>query len=195
MSLSKILTEDFLTCSICHEKFKDPKVLSCAHTFCQHCLQDHLDRNCQGQPRFPCPICRRHCVLPGGGVSGLQTNHLLLSISHTHGQVEQAKAAKKCKICCMKNVSNPPTATKRCLDCEESMCGDCSSDHVLHNFSRDHKLFPVDQFDSDEYVTELRARQKFLCDHNNKDPVEIYCPVCKQFICVGCMVLEHQWLP
>ncbi|XP_013410450.1 E3 ubiquitin-protein ligase TRIM71-like [Lingula anatina] len=83
-------------------------------------------------------------------------------------------------------------ATKRCLDCEESMCGDCSSQHVLHKVCRDHKLFPVDQFDSDEYVKEMRARQNTLCDHNNKDPVEIYCPVCKKFVCVGCMVLEHQ---
>ncbi|XP_013410456.2 E3 ubiquitin-protein ligase TRIM71-like [Lingula anatina] len=192
MSLSKILTEDFLTCSICLGKFKDPKVLGCTHTFCQHCLQDYLDKNVQGQSGFPCPICRRQCDLPGGGVNGLQTNHLLVSISHTLGQVEQAKAAKKCAICCLKNVLNPPTATKRCLDCEESMCGDCSSDHVLHKFCRDYKLFPLDQFDSDEYVKEMRARQNTLCDHNNKDPVEIYCPLCKKFVCVGCMVLEHQ---
>ncbi|XP_013408266.1 tripartite motif-containing protein 3-like [Lingula anatina] len=53
-------------------------------------------------------------------------------------------------------------------------------------------MFPVDQIDSDEYVTELRARQNILCHHNNKDPVEIFCPVCKKFICVGCMVLEHK---
>ncbi|XP_013410437.1 E3 ubiquitin-protein ligase TRIM71 isoform X2 [Lingula anatina] len=192
MSLSKILADDFLTCSICLGKFKDPKVLGCTHTFCQHCLQDHLDRNFKGQPDFPCPICRGQCVLPGGGVSGLQTNHLLVSISHTLNQVEKAKAAKKCEVCCLKNVRNPPTATKRCLDCKESMCEACSSDHLLHKLNRDHKLFPVDQFDSDDYVTELRARQNTLCDHNNKDPVEIFCPVCKKFICVGCMVLEHQ---
>ncbi|XP_013386322.1 protein wech-like [Lingula anatina] len=72
------------------------------------------------------------------------------------------------------------------------MCGDCSSDHVLHKLNRDHKLFSVDQFDSDEYAKELRAQQNILCDHNNKDPVEIFCPVCKKFICVGCMVLEHK---
>ncbi|XP_013386323.1 E3 ubiquitin-protein ligase TRIM71-like [Lingula anatina] len=192
MSLSKILTEDYLTCSICLEKFKDPKVLGCTHTFCQHCLQDHLDRNFRGCSRFPCPICRRQWDLPGGGVSSLQTNHLLVSISHTLGQVERAKNAKKCEVCCLKKVQNPPSATKRCLECEESMCGDCSSEHVLHKLNRDHKLFPVDQYDSDEYVTELRARQNILCDHNNKDPIDIFCPACKKFVCVGCMVLEHQ---
>ncbi|XP_013386706.1 protein PML-like [Lingula anatina] len=52
--------------------------------------------------------------------------------------------------------------------------------------------FLVDQFDNDEYVTELRARQNVLCDHNNKDPVEIYCPVCEKFICATCMFLDHQ---
>ncbi|XP_013408264.1 E3 ubiquitin-protein ligase TRIM71-like [Lingula anatina] len=106
--------------------------------------------------------------------------------------MEQAKADKKCEVCCLKNIRNPPPATKRCLDCEESMCGDCSSDHVLHKLNRDHKLFPVDQIDSEEYVTELRARQKILCDHNKKDPVEIFCPMCKKFICAPCMFLEHK---
>ncbi|XP_013420349.1 tripartite motif-containing protein 2-like [Lingula anatina] len=192
MSLSKILTEDFLTCSICHEKFKEPKVLSCSHTFCQHCLQDHWDSNFQGQLQFPCPICRRQCDLPVGGVSRLQTNHLVVSISHTLAQVEQAKATKKCELCCLKNVPNPPTATNRCLNCEENMCGDCSSDHVLHKLNRDHKLFPVDQLGSDKYVTELHARQNVFCDHNNKDPVEIFCPVCKKYICATCMCLEHK---
>ncbi|XP_013408265.1 tripartite motif-containing protein 2-like [Lingula anatina] len=192
MSLSKVLTKDYLTCSICHEKFKDPKVLGCSHTFCQHCLQQLLDTNVQGRPGFPCPICRRQCDLPWRGVSGLQTNHLLVSISHTIDQMEQAKADKKCEVCCLKNVRNPPPATKRCLDCEESMCRDCSSDHVLHKSSRDHKLFPVDQIDSDEYVTELRARQNILCDHNKKDPVEVFCQRCEMYICGICMFLEHK---
>ncbi|XP_013418019.1 E3 ubiquitin-protein ligase TRIM56-like [Lingula anatina] len=192
MSLSKILTKDYLTCSICHENCKDPKVLGCSHTFCQHCLQQILDTNVQGRSGFPCPICRRQCDLPRGGVSDLQTNHLLVSISRTIDQVEQAKAVKKCEVCCLKNVRNPPTATKRCLDCKESMCGDCSSDHKLHKNSRGHKLFPVDKIDSDEYLTELRARQNILCDHNNKNPVEIFCPVCEKFVCATCMFLEHK---
>ncbi|XP_013415287.1 tripartite motif-containing protein 3-like [Lingula anatina] len=72
------------------------------------------------------------------------------------------------------------------------MCGDCSSEHVLHKLNRDHKLFPVDQFDSDEYAKELHARQNVLCDHNNKDPVEIFCSVCKKYICATCMFLEHK---
>ncbi|XP_013420493.1 tripartite motif-containing protein 3-like [Lingula anatina] len=72
------------------------------------------------------------------------------------------------------------------------MCGDCSSEHVLHKLNRDHKLFPVDQLGSDEYVTELRARQSVPCDHNSKDHVEIFCPVCKKCICATCSFLEHK---
>ena len=30
-----------VTCSICLETFKDPKIISCFHTFCCECLEKH----------------------------------------------------------------------------------------------------------------------------------------------------------
>ncbi|KAJ4943557.1 hypothetical protein JOQ06_006057 [Pogonophryne albipinna] len=31
--------EEDLCCSVCHDIFKDPVVLSCSHSFCRACLQ------------------------------------------------------------------------------------------------------------------------------------------------------------
>ncbi|XP_059206979.1 E3 ubiquitin-protein ligase TRIM35-like [Centropristis striata] len=47
--------EDNLCCSVCHDIFKDPVVLSCSHSFCRDCLQ----RWWREKPTRECPVCKR----------------------------------------------------------------------------------------------------------------------------------------
>ncbi|XP_059207212.1 E3 ubiquitin-protein ligase TRIM39-like [Centropristis striata] len=47
--------EDDLCCSVCHEIFKDPVLLSCSHSFCRDCLQSWWT----GKPTRECPVCKR----------------------------------------------------------------------------------------------------------------------------------------
>ena len=60
-----------LKCSICFEEFDIPKLLSCFHSFCQKCLQAHLERSYFAKQRtfspdghfsFSCPICRHYLI-------------------------------------------------------------------------------------------------------------------------------------
>ena len=46
-----------LTCPVCTEHFKEPKVLPCLHYYCKTCIADMIKR-AKG-PRFNCPECRR----------------------------------------------------------------------------------------------------------------------------------------
>ncbi|KAL8592658.1 hypothetical protein ACOMHN_037598 [Nucella lapillus] len=39
---SKMDLESFLTCSICMEPFRSPKILPCVHSFCLQCLRSCL---------------------------------------------------------------------------------------------------------------------------------------------------------
>ncbi|XP_059213285.1 nuclear factor 7, ovary-like [Centropristis striata] len=48
------LEEDFC-CSVCHDVFKDPVLLSCSHSFCKDCLQSWWTDK---QTR-ECPVCKR----------------------------------------------------------------------------------------------------------------------------------------
>ena len=41
-------------CSVCLEKFNNPRVLSCLHTFCERCLEKLVE--CDDRPVFYCII-------------------------------------------------------------------------------------------------------------------------------------------
>ena len=62
MSLQKL--DDELTCPVCTEHFKEPKVLPCLHYYCKTCIADLIKR-AKGRP-FNCPECRREAQADGG---------------------------------------------------------------------------------------------------------------------------------
>ena len=48
--------EEHLTCSVCLETFKDPKVLPCLHSYCHQCIVNLAkNANCN---TIDCPECR-----------------------------------------------------------------------------------------------------------------------------------------
>jgi hypothetical protein len=62
--------EDILSCSICMEIFRVPRVLPCQHTFCQVCISSYINDiiKKKGSKRktsvsFKCPLCRKKVEL------------------------------------------------------------------------------------------------------------------------------------
>ncbi|KAK9969996.1 hypothetical protein ABG768_028136 [Culter alburnus] len=49
------LSEDDLSCPVCHEIFSVPVLLSCSHSFCKECLQQFW----RIRETQECPVCRR----------------------------------------------------------------------------------------------------------------------------------------
>ncbi|TKS91491.1 Nuclear factor 7, ovary [Collichthys lucidus] len=47
--------EEDLCCSVCHDIFKDPVILSCSHSFCKVCLQSWWT----DKQVHDCPLCKR----------------------------------------------------------------------------------------------------------------------------------------
>ena len=48
---------DFVTCEICQDIFRDPRMLPCCHSFCNICLINWK----KGKKEFTCPKCRISC--------------------------------------------------------------------------------------------------------------------------------------
>ena len=65
--------EEQLNCSICLDKYTDPKQLQCFHVYCQKCLLPLVVRDLQGKLGLTCPTCRQVTTIPDRGVAGLQS--------------------------------------------------------------------------------------------------------------------------
>lgn len=54
--------DNFFNCPICTERFKEPKILQCLHSFCKVCLKTYITSHVTRQGKrtgFLCPVCRQ----------------------------------------------------------------------------------------------------------------------------------------
>lgn len=78
--------EEALTCSICLDTFRDPRILKCRHTFCLSCLHN-LYRTSYSK-FIKCPNCKQETPVEANGVEGLEKNKELDSISKVHEKMK-----------------------------------------------------------------------------------------------------------
>ncbi|XGW29470.1 hypothetical protein V3C99_008915 [Haemonchus contortus] len=90
--------ERLLTCCICYERYKQPKILPCQHSFCLQCLEMCLKYRLISQSgRLKCPACRAEHLVPPGGVQSFPSNHTLIDFlnkpslftKYTASEIEQ----------------------------------------------------------------------------------------------------------
>ncbi|KAL3890174.1 hypothetical protein ACJMK2_002466, partial [Sinanodonta woodiana] len=164
-------------CSICMDSFKNPKLISCHHSFCYKCLEDYVQVNLHNG-RFNCPICRTSIHLPESGISGFQTNFYIDT---------DTNEKFPCDICGPKSM-----ACSRCLDCEENLCQTCCYVHEKSKATRDHKISDLVTLDSE---TKGKIRQRVFCDQHPDEEIKLVCQDCKVPICLMCKAVEHDIHP
>jgi len=84
------LYNQFLLCPLCSDIYRQPKILSCQHSFCADCIESHYEMDENERPyRFlmsytrdlSCPVCRARTPLPNGGVRRLPDNFLVANLT------------------------------------------------------------------------------------------------------------------
>jgi hypothetical protein len=100
--------EDHLQCGLCLDKFTNPKLLPCYHTFCEECLENLVKSATENALR--CPKCRKDFTLPTGEAAALQTN-FYITPQLKHGTCNR-HPAKPLEYFCTK------CTTPLCLKCK-----------------------------------------------------------------------------
>ena len=181
--------EDQLTCAICLDDLKNPKLLQCFHVYCKACLQRLVVQDQQGQLSLSCPTCRQSTVLPQAtGVSGLQSAfhvHHLLEIKDALEKVKEPQKVKcdKCKT--------PKPATSYCRDCGEFICATCTTVHSEWDAFAKHEVVAMEQFESKVKQLDALKKVTLYCSLHQGKELEIYCETCEELICHNCTVSKH----
>ena len=157
---------DIYSCAVCMELLLDrnPRFLSCHHSFCEKCLQK-LTRNGQ----VSCPTCRAVTAVPNNDVSKLTMNFQLVQIMERENELKKGRQihfpGQNCHFCGKEN------AVCKCGDCNQFLCEGCEAKHKKMKMFKNHVI--------------LKLCQKHF------DGMSHICMKCVQAVCVKCIVLDH----
>uniref|UniRef100_W5MQM9 Uncharacterized protein n=1 Tax=Lepisosteus oculatus TaxID=7918 RepID=W5MQM9_LEPOC len=143
MEGSSVLEKE-LSCPVCCEIFQEPVILSCRHSFCKSCLQQHWE-----QEGFQeCPVCRRSSL-----------DHPPISLT----------LKKLCEVFSQERSRRPPVGSEElcrlhreklkvfCLTDQEAVCFVCQTSEKHEN----HKFCPLEEA-AERQKEELKAALKLL---------------------------------
>ena len=182
--------EDQLTCAICLDAFKDPKLLQCFHVYCKDCLQRLVVTDRQGQLSLRCPTCRQSTLLPPAtNVSDLQPAFHIHHLFEIQDALEKVKAPKK--VLCTKCNKNRP-ATSYCRDCGKYICTSCTTVHSDWDDFAEHEVVALEQLENKVKQLDSLKKVTLYCSLHKGKELELYCETCEELICHNCTVKKHK---
>ncbi|XP_073697593.1 E3 ubiquitin-protein ligase TRIM35-like [Garra rufa] len=116
-----------LSCPVCTELFSDPVLLSCSHSFCRQCINDHWTSS----RTRTCPVCRQ--VSPQEPVSNLSLRNTCESYQREKNTKKEEYGGHDCPI-------HGEKIELFCQTDEEAICGTCKD--YEHRW---HKIQPLHQ--------------------------------------------------
>lgn len=171
-------------CPVCHEDFKEPKILFCGHHLCCECLVTWLKSNTEGR----CPLCRNDVVSTKDRASkktvhelvdALPTDLLMMALTES---VRALKHESQCSMCFS------ASATSLCYQCNALLCQSCVKLHGNLMVCRSHKVEALTSLKPEV----LAATRPLPCSAHADRMSELYCGVHEAPICMLCAVSDHR---
>ena len=178
--------EEEITCPVCQEHFRDPKILPCLHYYCKECVRQLALRAGTNRP-FACPECRRGTVLPQNDPDQLPTAFFVNRMKELRTKMEKAhgKVETMCELCSGAKVE------AFCRQCAEFICSDCVRSHRRMKTFATHKVVTLQELkEGGAKGIPLKQAPPPMCkDHDEQ--LKIYCFDCNHLICRDCIIYDH----
>ncbi|XP_031442521.1 zinc-binding protein A33-like [Clupea harengus] len=121
--------EEDLCCPVCCDFFKDPVILTCAHSVCKACLQQFWDTKGSRE----CPYCRRKC-----SKEAHPPNMALRNLCESFLQERSERASAGSEVLCSLHSEKLKLF---CLEDKQPVCFVCQTSKTHKN----HSFCPVDE--------------------------------------------------
>ncbi|XP_038054682.1 E3 ubiquitin-protein ligase TRIM56-like [Patiria miniata] len=191
-SVLEKISVDHLECSICTNRFRQPKLLDCLHSFCLQCLHELRQSQDPSGTKLTCPLCRHETMLKGSGVADLPNNCAFSALVEEVTMQEKLLEGQGSEIKCQ-NCKEENQAISRCMDCDHFLCQECQKAHERMTVINSHKIYTLAQLRSGEIVYKSKLREEIpKCGKHPDQNLNVYCNTCEQVICLMCTVLDHE---
>ena len=134
--VEELYSFELFECSVCLESLinKQPRLLSCGHTFCTPCLQQ-----LPGGNTVHCPKCRSPTRLPPGGVQALPKNTDISKIRERERELSSRNEYYR-QMCRKRNAK----VEFLCTVCPKGqICQGCCNKHKIIPALKSHQIFPM----------------------------------------------------
>ena len=178
--------EEEITCPVCQEHFRDPKIFPCHHYYCKECVRQLALRAGANSP-FACPECRRETVLPQNDPDQLPTAFFVNRMKEL--RIKMGKAQGKMEAIC--EMCSRAKAEAFCRQCTEFICDDCVKLHGVLKMFAGHKVVTLQELkEGGATAIPLKEAPPPMCkDHDEQ--LKIYCFDCNHLICRDCVLYDH----
>ena len=183
-ALKKI--QDQVTCGICLDPYKQPRLLKCFHVFCEQCLQRLVRGGREGQS-LPCPQCRQDTPLPVGGVPGLQGAFYIHYLFDVQDALKKVSSSEQT----MCNKCKKREATGFCRTCG-FVCQRCVETHQEWDDLKPHEIIDLDTLTGDVTTLVPPLKKTLFCSKHQEKEADLYCEMCDELICRDCIVRVHR---
>ncbi len=153
-----------LTCAICIETYRDPKMLNCFHIFCKSCLEA-LTVNSDNV--LLCPACRAPTTLQNG-VEGLNAAHHINHVLEAHDSLS--------KMLSLSSITSDETISSG----YDSNLGSDWTSRPEHGREQEHS----------NAAPSPKTRFSLCSEHKQKE-LELFCDTCSELICFQCTLRTH----
>ena len=185
-----------MTCSVCLEEFRDPKLLPCCHTFCTECLEGLVTKYPkkpeapnpfrQGpiQDEITCPQCRTRHMLPSqGGVCAFLADYTVIQEQENRQWQGVLQKRNKCGVC-----EHDGVTVSFCEDCESFLCNYCAGAHRRMKMFSSHQVSSLSSLE----LQKVKPKPKpVTCQIHPDCCVSFYCATCCQLICNECVATKR----
>ena len=181
-ALQKI--QEQVTCGICLEPYKQPRLLQCFHVYCEQCLQRLVKR--EGQS-LPCPQCRKVTPLPVGGVPELQGAFYIHYLFDVEDALKKVSSSEQT----MCNKCKKYEAVGFCRTCG-FVCQRCKEIHQDWDDLKTHKIIDLDTLTGDVTTLVPPLKKTLFCATHLAKKAKLYCETCDELICRDCIIRVHR---
>jgi len=120
--------DQLLTCCVCLDRYRTPKLLPCQHSYClDPCMEGLVD---YVKRQVKCPECRAEHRIPYNGIQGFPTNYTLTRFLELHAEItgelpdpNANEIMSRCTVCSEK------AYVSLCNHCDKKICDTCKNAH------------------------------------------------------------------